>query len=81
MVMWIYIFYLGDNKNKNTDILEVDSSTCERIRKDIREGKPVIEIYPGESSWENKKGHMEIIAYTQYIIVANVCKIIIDDIN
>ena len=79
--MWMYVFYLGDVKNKNTDVLQIDKSTCERVKKELREGKPIIEIYPGESSYEAKRGHMEVITYSQYIVMANVCKIIIDDLN
>lgn len=79
--MQIYVFYLGDNKCKNTDILYVDKSTCERVKKDIKEGKPILEIYPGESSYKERNGKLVTITYSQYIVMANVCKIIIDDLN
>ena len=79
--MQIYVFYLGDNKCKNTDILYVDKNTCDRVKKDIEEGKPIIEIYPGESSYRERGGKLVTITYSQYIVMANVCKIIIDDLN
>lgn len=79
--MWVYIFYLGDTKEKNTDILQVDNTVGERIKKEVSEGKPIIVINPGESSYEDKKGKLNLITYYQYIVLSNVCKIIVNDLN
>lgn len=79
--MWLYVFYLGDEKGANTDILKIDMGVMDRLRKDIEDGKPILKINPGESMYEEKKGKLTLITYTQYIVMSNVCKIIIDDMN
>lgn len=79
--MKIYIFYRDYKKNKLVDVLDVDKSTCERIQRELVEGKPVIEIRPGESQVDGKKGNPEVITYYQYIVMTNVYKIMIDDLS
>lgn len=80
-MMWLYVFYAGDVKCKNADILKIDKSVSDRIKKELEEGKPVITIYPGESMISEKGNKMTVITYYQYIVMANVCKIILDDMN
>lgn len=78
--MKMYVFYVNDPKCKNTDILDIDANTMERIKKDLREGKPVLEIRPGESSITDKHG-TTVITYYQFISMSCVCKVILDDVN
>ena len=79
--MKVYVYYLNDLKFKKTDVLEVDSATVERIKKDLNEGKPIIEIRPGESCIVDGRGRATVITYYQYFVMSNIYKIIIDDVN
>lgn len=78
--MWIYFFYTDDPKFKTIDALCVEESTCNRIKKDIEDGKKMLIFRPGEIMDVSKKGGKILTDYV-YINLDNVYKIIIDDIN
>lgn len=78
--MWIYFFYIDDPKFKTVDALCVDESACNRIKKDIEEGKKMLCFHPGEIVSISKRGE-SVITDSVYINLDNVYKIIIDDIN
>lgn len=75
----VYIYFnTCDRKGANgLDVLMMDYASAKRFVKQIEEGKQIVKVSGGESSYV-EKGDSKLIVYDQYYCMNNIIKVNVD---